>query len=104
VRFCPGHDEILREAGIRFFFTDSHGLLHGTPRPKYGVFAPVYCKGTGVAAFGRDLESSKQSGLLLKDTPEIITIVNFTAMLVLTWSLNILSLISILTGYVLTQE
>jgi len=58
--FYPGHDEILRESQIKFFFTDSHGLLHGTPRPKYGVFAPVYCKGTGVAAFGRDLESSKQ--------------------------------------------
>ena len=58
--FLPGHDEILREAGIRYFFTDSHGLLHGSPRPKYGVFAPVYCKGTGVACFGRDLESSKQ--------------------------------------------
>jgi len=58
--YNPGHDEILKEAGIKFFFTDSHGILHGTPRPKYGVFAPVYCKGTGVAAFGRDLESSKQ--------------------------------------------
>jgi 1,4-alpha-glucan branching enzyme len=58
--FTPGHDEILKEAGIKFFFTDSHGILHGTPRPKYGVFAPVYCKGTGVAAFARDLESSKQ--------------------------------------------
>lgn len=58
--YQPGHDEILKEAGIRYFFTDSHGVLHGTPRPKYGVFAPVYCKGTGVACFGRDLESSKQ--------------------------------------------
>ncbi|MCX5711147.1 MAG: DUF1957 domain-containing protein, partial [Candidatus Omnitrophica bacterium] len=58
--YHPGHDEILKEAGIKYFFTDSHGILHGTPRPKYGVFAPVYCKGTGVAAFGRDLESSKQ--------------------------------------------
>ena len=58
--FLPGHDEILKEAGIRYFFTDSHGVLHGNPRPKYGVFAPVYCKGTGVACFGRDLESSKQ--------------------------------------------
>ncbi|MBI4982011.1 MAG: DUF1957 domain-containing protein [Candidatus Omnitrophica bacterium] len=58
--YYPGHDEILREAGIRYFFTDSHGLLHGTPRPKYGVFAPVYCKGSGVACFSRDLESSKQ--------------------------------------------
>jgi 1,4-alpha-glucan branching enzyme len=58
--YHPGHDEILKEAGIRYFFTDAHGVLHGAPRPKYGVFAPVYCKGTGVACFGRDLESSKQ--------------------------------------------
>ena len=58
--YMPGQDEILKEAGIRFFITDSHGVLHGNPRPKYGVFAPVYCKGTGVACFGRDLESSKQ--------------------------------------------
>lgn len=57
--YQPGHDEILKEAGIRYFFTDAHGVLHGTPRPKYGVFAPVYCK-SGVACFGRDLESSKQ--------------------------------------------
>lgn len=58
--YHPGHDEIFKEAGIRYFFTDSHGVLHGSPRPKYGIFAPVYCKGTGVACFGRDLESSKQ--------------------------------------------
>ncbi|MCM8779883.1 MAG: DUF1957 domain-containing protein [Candidatus Omnitrophica bacterium] len=57
--FNPGDDEILKEAGIRYFFTDAHGVLHGAPRPKYGVFAPVYCK-SGVACFGRDLESSKQ--------------------------------------------
>jgi 1,4-alpha-glucan branching enzyme len=58
--YQPGQDEILKEAGISYFFTDAHGVLHGTPRPKYGVFAPVYCKGTGIACFGRDLESSKQ--------------------------------------------
>jgi 1,4-alpha-glucan branching enzyme len=58
--YYPGHDEIMKETGIRFFLTDAHGVLHGTPRPKYGVFAPVYCKGTGVACFARDLESSKQ--------------------------------------------
>ncbi len=57
--YNPGDDEILKESGIKYFFTDAHGILHGTPRPKYGVFAPVYCK-SGVAAFGRDLESSKQ--------------------------------------------
>jgi 1,4-alpha-glucan branching enzyme len=57
--YHPGHDEFLKEAGIRYFLSDAHGVLHGTPRPKYGVFAPVYCK-TGVACFARDLESSKQ--------------------------------------------
>jgi 1,4-alpha-glucan branching enzyme len=57
--YQPGDDEILKECGIKYFFSDSHGILHGTPRPKYGVFAPVYCK-SGVACFGRDMESSKQ--------------------------------------------
>ncbi|HAJ56696.1 MAG TPA: DUF1957 domain-containing protein [Candidatus Omnitrophica bacterium] len=57
--YRPGDDEVLKESGIKYFFTDSHGILHGTPRPKYGVFAPVYCK-SGVAVFARDMESSKQ--------------------------------------------
>jgi 1,4-alpha-glucan branching enzyme len=57
--YQPGIDEVLRREGIRFFFTDAHGVLHASPRPKYGVFAPIYCP-SGVAAFGRDLESSKQ--------------------------------------------
>lgn len=57
--YNPGDDEILREYGIRFFFTDAHGIFNASPRPKYGVFAPIYCP-SGVAAFGRDLESSKQ--------------------------------------------
>ena len=57
--YQPGHDEILKEAGLRYFFSDAHGVLHGSPRPKYGVFAPVYCK-SGIACFARDLESSKQ--------------------------------------------
>jgi 1,4-alpha-glucan branching enzyme len=55
----PGVDELLREEGIRFFFVDTHGLLFAQPRPLYGVHAPVYCR-SGVAAFGRDIESSKQ--------------------------------------------
>ena len=57
--YNPGDDEILKEVGLKYFFVDAHGILHGTPRPKYGVFAPVYCK-SGLACFGRDLESSKQ--------------------------------------------
>jgi len=57
--YHPGHDEVLKEAGLKYFFSDAHGVLHATPRPKYGVFAPVYCK-SGVACFGRDLDSAKQ--------------------------------------------
>src|SRR5207244_3138877 len=33
--------------------------LYADPRPRYGVHAPVFCP-TGVAAFARDLDSSKQ--------------------------------------------
>jgi len=57
--YYPGLDQYAKEAGIRHFFVDTHAILHASPRPKYGVFAPVYCK-SGVAAFGRDFESSKQ--------------------------------------------
>ena len=57
--FMPGVDGLLRESGIRYFFVDTHGLLFADRRPVYGVYAPVYCP-TGVAAFGRDVESSKQ--------------------------------------------
>lgn len=52
-------DVILKEFGLKYFFTDSHGILFASHRPRYGIFAPIYCP-TGVAAFGRDIESSKQ--------------------------------------------
>ncbi|MBI4004163.1 MAG: DUF1957 domain-containing protein, partial [Candidatus Omnitrophica bacterium] len=56
--YHPGHEAFLKEFGIRYFLMDAHGILFGAPRPKYGVYAPVFCP-NGVAAFGRDLESSK---------------------------------------------
>ncbi len=58
--FAPGVDGILRDCGIKYFFTDTHGVLFAEPRPKYGVFAPILCKDTWVAALARDTESSKQ--------------------------------------------
>ncbi|MFO7915758.1 MAG: 1,4-alpha-glucan branching protein domain-containing protein [Candidatus Krumholzibacteriales bacterium] len=57
--YAPGIEEILGEAGIKYFFADTHGILYGEPKPGYGVFAPALCP-NGVAAFGRDTESSKQ--------------------------------------------
>ena len=35
-----------RDAGIRYFFTDTHGVLFAEPRPKYGVYAPILCPET----------------------------------------------------------
>lgn len=57
--YFEGLEKYLREVGIRYFFVDSHGILHGHPRPKYGAYAPIFCP-NGTAAFCRDIESSKQ--------------------------------------------
>jgi 1,4-alpha-glucan branching enzyme len=58
--FAPGLDEALRDAGIRYFFTDTHAVLFAEPRPKFGIYAPVLCPNSGVAVCARDTESSKQ--------------------------------------------
>src|SRR5437867_2441585 len=58
--YSEGVDELLRDSGIRYFFTDTHGILFAEPRPRYGIYAPVLCPKSGVAALARDSESSKQ--------------------------------------------
>ncbi len=57
--YYPGLEEPLAESGIRFGFVDTHGILYGTPRPRFGIYAPVWTP-SQVAFFGRDIESSKQ--------------------------------------------
>ena len=57
--YVPGVDEILKEFVIRYFFVETHGIMLANPSPRYGINAPVYCR-SGVAAFGRDPESSRQ--------------------------------------------
>ncbi|MEK6795197.1 MAG: 1,4-alpha-glucan branching protein domain-containing protein [Spirochaetota bacterium] len=58
--FFPGLEKHLHENGIKYFFVDSHGVLYADKRPKFGVYAPVFCsRQHPVAAFGRDIESSK---------------------------------------------
>ncbi len=57
--YNPGDDEQLKKEGIKYFLVDTHGVLFGTPRPRFGVFNPYMCK-SGVAVYGRDTESSKQ--------------------------------------------
>ena len=50
-------DQILIDSGIRYAVLDVHGVLNATPRPRYGVYAPI-CSQKGVAFFGRDSEST----------------------------------------------
>ena len=57
--YYSGLEDILSDYGIRYFFLDAHGIIYSVPRPRYGVFAPVYTK-NGVAAFARDISSAKQ--------------------------------------------
>jgi 1,4-alpha-glucan branching enzyme len=57
--YAAGLETLLAEADIEYFFADAHALLHGEPRPRYGVHAPVRLA-NGVAVFARDLETSEQ--------------------------------------------
>ena len=58
--YYPGLDAVLAEFGIRYFVADTHALLLARPRPRMQSFAPIFCPGSGVAVFGRDMESSVQ--------------------------------------------
>ena len=57
--YTGGVEDYLQEADIRWFILDSHGILHSQPRPRYGTYAPIYTP-RGVAAYGRDFDSSRQ--------------------------------------------
>jgi 1,4-alpha-glucan branching enzyme len=57
--YAPGLESILKEANIRWFVLDTHGLLFGNPRPHRSIFAPCYTP-AGPAAFARDRDSSRQ--------------------------------------------
>ncbi len=52
-------DELIREAGQSFFIADAHALMFGSPRPRLGIYGPVITP-AGVAAFARDIETSRQ--------------------------------------------
>jgi len=57
--YYEGVERLLADAGLRYFLTDGHGILYARPRPRSGTYAPIFTE-TGVAAFGRDHESSQQ--------------------------------------------
>ncbi|MBU2570580.1 MAG: DUF1957 domain-containing protein [Gammaproteobacteria bacterium] len=57
--YYPGLEIQLDEAGLGYFFVDSHALTQARPQAECGVYAPIACA-NGVAAFARDPESSRQ--------------------------------------------
>ena len=57
--YDPDMEEIMSELGLYYFITATHGVLYASPRPKYGVYSPILTP-AGLAAFGRDPETSHQ--------------------------------------------
>ena len=57
--YLPQVDKYLKEFGIEYIITESHGILFANPTPIYGTFAPIVTS-NGVVAFGRDIETSRQ--------------------------------------------
>lgn len=57
--YFEGLESYLAKAGLRYFLIDGHSLWYARPRPRCGTYTPVFTP-TGVAAFGRDHESSQQ--------------------------------------------
>lgn len=57
--YDKGLEEVVKEAGPRYFCLETHGLLGGRPPPPHGVSEPTACP-NGVAVFARDPESSRQ--------------------------------------------
>ena len=57
--YDPAFDDVLAQEGVRFTVVEGHALTLARPRPPAGVYAPI-ASPSGVAFFGRDLESGRQ--------------------------------------------
>lgn len=57
--YIPEADKYLKEFGIEYIITETHGILYANPTPIYGTYSPIVSP-EGVIAFGRDAESSRQ--------------------------------------------
>ena len=57
--YIPEADKYLKEFGIKYIITETHGILYANPTPIYGTFAPIVSP-EGIITFGRDIESSRQ--------------------------------------------
>jgi len=58
--YVPGIEQFVQEAGLRYFFAETHAVLNADSPAAFGTNAPVYLKGSDVAVFARDQETGKQ--------------------------------------------
>ena len=57
--YVPEADKYLKEFGVEYIITETHGILYANPTPIYGTCSPIVSP-EGIVAYGRDLESSRQ--------------------------------------------
>ncbi|MFM8790064.1 MAG: DUF1957 domain-containing protein, partial [Chthoniobacterales bacterium] len=57
--YFPGIEKFLREADLKWFVLDAHGVMFGKPQPRFAIYAPCYTP-EGPAVFARDRDSSRQ--------------------------------------------
>ena len=57
--YVPEADKYLREFGIEYIITETHGVLYADTTPVYGTYAPIVSP-NNIVAFPRDMESSRQ--------------------------------------------
>ncbi|MFZ2196415.1 MAG: hypothetical protein WAV13_01690, partial [Thermodesulfovibrionales bacterium] len=57
--FSPDMDSLLKEAGLGYFFLESHGVLNSAPGSRKNIYTSVKTP-SGITIFARDASSSRQ--------------------------------------------
>lgn len=57
--FTPEMDTLLKDAGLGYFFLESHGVLNNSSGDRKNIYAPVKTP-SGITVFARDTLSSRQ--------------------------------------------
>ena len=57
--FTPEMDDLLKDAGLGYFFLESHGVLNSSLKSKKNIYSPVKTL-SGITVFARDALSSRQ--------------------------------------------
>lgn len=57
--YYKGLDKLLKEFGIKYFFLEANGIIHGRPRPGFGIHRPITTP-SGIHVFGRDSGPARQ--------------------------------------------